>query len=78
MAAHSHIDQRASNILNKIVEENLANQRKERPMNIKKKKIKKKKRAYRTLNGLDQKRNAHPNIRIKTQNALNKEGKKVK
>ena len=50
------------NIVNKIIEENFTNIKKEMPMNIQD--------AYRTLNSLDQKRD---HIIIKTPNALNKE-----
>ena len=53
------------NILNKIIEENLPNLRKEMPMNIQE--------AYRTPNRLDQKRNSSRHIIIRTTNALNKD-----
>ena len=53
------------NIFNKIIEENFPNLKKEMPMNIQK--------AYRTPNGLDQKRNSSRHIIIRTTNALNKD-----
>jgi hypothetical protein len=53
------------NILNKIIEENFPNLKKEMPMNIQE--------AYRTPNRLDQKRNPSCHIIIKIPNALNKE-----
>jgi hypothetical protein len=53
------------NIFNKIIEENTPILKKEMPMNIKE--------AYRTPNGLDQKRNSFCHIIIKTSNAQNKE-----
>jgi hypothetical protein len=52
------------NIFNKIIEENVPNLKKEMPMNIQE--------AYRTPNGLDQKRNSCQPIIIRTTNALNK------
>ena len=56
---------RPVNIFNKIIEENFPNLKKEMPMNIQE--------AYRTPNGLVQKRNSSCHIIFKTQNALNKE-----
>jgi len=53
------------NIFNKIIKENFSNLKKEMPMNIQE--------AYRTPNGLDQKRNSSWHIIIKTTNALNKD-----
>jgi hypothetical protein len=53
------------NILNKIIEENFPNLKKEMPMNIQE--------AYRTPNRLDQKRNSSCHIIIRTPNALIKE-----
>jgi hypothetical protein len=55
---------RPANILNKIIEENFPNLKKEMPMNIQE--------AYRTPNRLEQKRNSSQHIKIKTTNALNK------
>jgi hypothetical protein len=52
-------------IINKIIEENLPNLKKEMPMNIQE--------ACRTPNRLDQKRNSSRHILIKTPNALYKE-----
>jgi hypothetical protein len=54
---------RPVNILNKIIEENFPNLKKEMPMNIKE--------AYRTPNRLDQKRNSSRHIIIRTTNTLN-------
>jgi hypothetical protein len=54
-----------ANILNKIIEENFPNLKKEMPMNIKE--------AYRTANRLEQKRNSSRHIIIRTTNALNKD-----
>jgi hypothetical protein len=54
-----------ANIFNKIIKENFPNLKKEIPMNIQE--------AYRTLNRLDQKRNSHQHIIIRTTNALNKD-----
>jgi hypothetical protein len=53
------------NILNKVIEENLPNLKKEMPMNIQE--------AYRIPNRLDQKRNSSRHIIIRTTNALNKD-----
>jgi hypothetical protein len=53
------------NILNKIIEENIPNLRKEMPMNIEE--------AYRTPNRLDHKRNSSWHIIIRTTYALNKD-----
>ena len=53
------------NIFNKIIEENIPNLKKERPMNIQE--------GYSISNRWDQKRNSSHNIIFKTQNALNKE-----
>jgi len=53
------------NIFNKIIEENFPSLKKEMPINIKE--------TYRTLNRLDQKRNASHHIIVKTPNAQNKE-----
>jgi methyl-accepting chemotaxis protein len=53
------------NIINKIIEENVHNLKKEIPMSIQE--------AYRASNKLDQKRNCSCHIIIKTPNALNKE-----
>jgi hypothetical protein len=53
------------NILNKIIEENFPNLKKDMPMNIYE--------AYRTPNRLDLKRNSSCHIIIKTPNAQNKE-----
>ena len=52
------------NLFNKIIEENFPNLKKEVPMNIQE--------AYRTPNGLNQKRNSSHHIIIKTPNAQNK------
>ena len=52
------------NILNKIIEENFPNLKREMPMNIEE--------AYRTPNR-DQKRNSSPHIVIRTKNAVNKD-----
>jgi hypothetical protein len=49
------------NILNKIIEENFPNLKKEMPINIKE--------AYRTLNSLDQKRNSSCHMLIKSPNS---------
>jgi hypothetical protein len=54
-----------ANILNKIIEENVPNLKKEMPMNIQE--------VYRTPNKLDQKRNSSRHIIIRTTNALNKD-----
>jgi hypothetical protein len=54
-----------ANILNKIIEENFPNLKKDMPMNIQE--------AYRTPNRLDQKRNSSQHIIIRTTNALNKD-----
>jgi hypothetical protein len=54
-----------ANMFNKIIEKKFPNLNKEMPMNIQE--------AYRTQNGLDQKRNSSRHIIIKTANALNKE-----
>jgi hypothetical protein len=54
-----------ANIFENIIEENLANLKKEMPMNIQE--------ADRTPNRLDQKRNSSQNIIIRTTNALNKD-----
>jgi hypothetical protein len=53
------------NIVNKFIEENFPNIKKEMPMKIQE--------AYRTPNSLDQKRNFSHQIIIKTPNAQNKE-----
>ena len=53
-----------ANILNKIIEENFPNLKKEMPMN--------KQEAYRTPNRLDQKRNSSQHIIIKIPNTVNK------
>jgi hypothetical protein len=53
------------NILNKIIEENFPNLKKEMPINIQE--------TYRTPNRLDQKRNSSYHIIVKTLNAQNKE-----
>jgi hypothetical protein len=53
------------NIFNKIIEENFPNLKKKMPINIQE--------ADRTPNGLDKKRNSFHYIRVKTQNAENKE-----
>jgi hypothetical protein len=53
------------NIVNKIIEENFPNLKKEMYMKIQE--------AYRTPNRLDQKRNSYSQIIIKTSNAQNKE-----
>jgi hypothetical protein len=55
----------SANIFNKIIEENFPNIKKDMPMNIKK--------AYRTPNRLDQKRNSSRHIIIRKTNALNKD-----
>jgi hypothetical protein len=52
------------NILNKIIEENFPNQKKEMPMSIQK--------MYRSPNRLGQKINSSHHIIVKTQNAQNK------
>jgi hypothetical protein len=52
-------------ILNKIIEENFPNLKKEMPINIQE--------AYRNPNRFDQKRNSSHHIIVKTPNALNKE-----
>ena len=57
--------QRASKYLQKIIEENFPDLKKEMPMNIQE--------AYKTPNRLDQKRNPSCHIIIKTPNVLNKE-----
>jgi hypothetical protein len=54
-----------ANIFNKIIEENIANLKKEMPMNIQE--------AYRTPNQLDQKRNSSRHIINRTTNAINKD-----
>jgi hypothetical protein len=54
------------NILNKIIEDNFPNLKKEMPVNIQE--------AYRTPNSLDQKRDFSCHIIIKTPNTQNKEG----
>ena len=54
-----------TNIINKIIEENFPNLKKEMPMNIHE--------AYRTPSRLDQKRNSSQYIIIRTRNALNKD-----
>ena len=54
-----------ANILNKFIEENFPNLKKEIPMNIQE--------AYRTPNTLDQKRNSSQHIIIRTTNPLNKD-----
>jgi hypothetical protein len=51
-------------IINKIIEENFPNLKKEIPMNIQE--------AYRTPNRLDQKRNSSQHIIIKIPNTVNK------
>jgi hypothetical protein len=53
------------NIVNKIIEENFPNLKKEMSINIQE--------GYRTSSRLDQKRNSSHHIIIKTPNALNKE-----
>jgi hypothetical protein len=53
------------NIINKIIEENFPNLKKEMLMNIQE--------AYRTSNSLDQKRNCSCYIIIKTPNVQNKD-----
>jgi hypothetical protein len=53
------------NIINKIIEENFTNPKREEPMKIQE--------AYRTPNSLDQKRNSSCHIINKTPNAQNKE-----
>jgi hypothetical protein len=53
------------NIFNKFIEENFPNLKKEMSMNIQE--------AYKTPNGLDQKRNSSRHIIIRTTNALNKD-----
>ena len=55
----------SANIVNKIIEENFPNLKKEMPMNIQE--------AYRSPNRLDQKRNSSQHIIIRTTNALNKD-----
>jgi hypothetical protein len=52
------------NIFNKFIEENFLKLKKEMPMNIQE--------AYRTPNGVDQKRNSSRHVIIRTTNALNK------
>jgi hypothetical protein len=52
------------NIINKIIEENFPNLKKEMPMNIQE--------AYSIPNTLDKKRNYFPHIIIKTPSAQNK------
>ena len=52
-------------IFNKIIEQNVPNQKKEIPMNVQE--------AYRIPNRLDQKRNSPQHILIRTTNALNKD-----
>jgi hypothetical protein len=54
-----------ANIVNKIIQENFPNLKKEMHMNIQE--------AYRTPNRLDQKRNSSQHIIIRTTNALNKD-----
>jgi hypothetical protein len=54
-----------ANILNKIIEENFPNLKKQMPMNIQE--------AYRTPNRLDQKRNSSQHIVIRTTKAINKD-----
>jgi hypothetical protein len=54
-----------ANIVNKIIEENFPNLKKEMPMNIQE--------AYRTPNRLNQKRNSSQHIITSTTNALNKD-----
>ena len=54
-----------ANIFNKIIGENVANLKKEMPMNIKE--------AYRTPNRLDQKRNSSQHIIIRTTHSLKKD-----
>ena len=56
---------RSVNIFNKIIEENVSNQKKEMPMNIQE--------VYRTPNRLKQKRNSSRYIIIRTANALNED-----
>jgi len=53
------------NIFNTIIEKDFPNLKKEMPMNIQE--------AYRTPNGLDQKRNSSRHIIIRTKNAVNKD-----
>ena len=53
------------NIFSKILEDNFPSLKKEMPMNIQE--------AYRTPNGLDQKRNSSYHMIIKIPNAQNKE-----
>jgi hypothetical protein len=54
-----------SKYLQKIIDENFPNLKKEMPMNIQE--------AYRTPNRMDQKRNSSHHIIVKTPNAQNKE-----
>ena len=54
-----------ANIINKIIEENFPNLKKDMPMNVQE--------VYRTPNRLDQKRNSSQHIIIRTTNAPNKD-----